>query len=197
MIGTLIKRFLASALSFLLVIGTTPLEIAAQQAEYSGQGAPLSSDELQQLVAPIALYPDSLVAQVLGAASFPDQVTLAANWLQQNSSLTGQPLMYAVDEQQWDPSVKAMAQFPSVLENMAKNLSWTSALGEAYTTQGPEVMSAVQVLRAKAQAAGNLKSGPQIKVVQQSPQVIVIEAANPQVSMSPRTIRRWFTAIPT
>ncbi len=159
MIGTLIKRFLASALSVLLVIGTTPLEIAAQQAGYSGEGVPLSSDELQQLVAPIALYPDSLVAQVLGAASFPDQVSFAANWLQQNSSLTGQPLMYAVNEQQWDPSVKAMTQFPSVLDNMAKNLSWTSALGEAYTTQGPEVMSAVQVLRAKAQAAGNLTSG--------------------------------------
>jgi hypothetical protein len=185
MIGTLIKRFLASALSFLLLIGTTPLEVSAQQAGYSGQGAPLSGDELQQLVAPIALYPDSLVAQVLGAASFPDQVSFAANWLQQNTYLTGQPLMYAVDAQPWDPSVKAMTQFPSVLENMAKNLSWTSALGEAYTTQGAEVMSAVQVLRAKAQAAGNLTSGTQIKVVQQSPQVIVIQAANPQIVYVP------------
>jgi hypothetical protein len=185
MIGMITKQFLATALSFLLVIAGTPLEVGAQQTGYSGQGAPLSGDELQQLVAPIALYPDSLVAQVLGAASFPDQVAFAANWLQQNANLTGQPLMYAVDAQQWDPSVKAMTQFPSVLQNMSKNLSWTSALGEAYTTQGPEVMSAVQLLRAKAQAAGNLASGTQIKIVQQSPQVIVIQSANPQVVYVP------------
>ncbi len=185
MIGNLLKQLLATVLSLLLIITAAPLEVSAQQTGYSGQGAPLSSDELQGLVAPIALYPDSLVAQVLGAASFPDQVSAAANWLQQNSSLTGQPLMYAVDTQPWDPSVKAMTQFPSVLQNMAKNLSWTSALGEAYTTQGPAVMSAVQVLRAKAQAAGNLKSSSQMTVVQQSPQVIVIQAANPQVVYVP------------
>jgi Protein of unknown function (DUF3300) len=185
MIEVLLKQLVATVLSFVLVIATTPLEVEAQQTGYSGQGAPLSGDELQQLVAPIALYPDSLVAQVLGAASFPDQVASAATWLQQNSNLTGQPLMYAVDAQQWDPSVKAMTQFPSVLQNMAKNLSWTSALGEAYTTQGPDVMSAVQVLRAKAQAAGNLKSSPQMVVVQQSPQVIVIQSATPQVVYVP------------
>ena len=131
------KQLLATTLSFLLVVTTTPLELAAQQTGYSGQGVPLSSDELQGLVAPIALYPDSLVAQVLGAASFPDQVAAAANWLQQNSNLTGQPLMYAVDAQPWDPSVKAMTQFPSVLQNMAKNLSWTSALGRGVYDAGP------------------------------------------------------------
>src|SRR5713101_3651445 len=188
MIKILTKQLLSTTLSFLLVIGTTPLDAGAQQtgsAGYSGQGAPLSAEDLQQLVAPIALYPDSLVAQVLGAASFPDQVTAANNWLRQNTYLTGQPLMYAVDAKPWDPGVKAMTQFPSVLENMAKNLSWTSALGEAYATQGPEVMAAVQVLRAKAQAAGNLTSGSQIKVVQQSPQVIVIQSANPQVVYVP------------
>jgi len=136
MIATFVKQILATTLSFLLVITTAPLEAQAQQTGYSGQGAPLSADDLQQLAAPIALYPDSLVAQVLGAASYPDQISAAATWLQQNSFLTGQPLMYAVDGQPWDPSVKAMTQFPSVLDNMAKNLSWTSALGEAYTTQG-------------------------------------------------------------
>ncbi len=185
MIALFIRRLLAFTLSILLAIGVMPLEVAAQQTEYSGQGAPLAGGELQELVAPIALYPDSLVAQILGAAGFPDQVTSAANWLQQNSLLTGQPLMHAVDSQPWDPSVKAMTQFPSVLDNMAKNLSWTSALGEAYATQGPDVMSAVQVLRAKAQAAGNLTSGPQIKVVQQSPQVIVIQSASPEVVYVP------------
>ena len=147
-----------------------PSAAELQQAGYSGQGAPLSAAELQQLVAPIALYPDALVAQVLGAATFPDQVAAASGWLHQNQNLTGATLMQAVDKQPWDPSVKALTQFPSVLDDLAKNLGWTSALGEAYQTQPADVMSAIQVLRAQAMAAGNLKSGPQITVVQQSPQ---------------------------
>jgi Protein of unknown function (DUF3300) len=141
---------------------------------------------LQQLVAPIALYPDALVAQVLGAATFPDQISAAGGWLQQNKNLAGTALMKAVDSQQWDPSVKALTQFPSVLDNLAQNLSWTSSLGEAYHTQPADVMTAVQVLRAKAKAAGNLKSGSQITVVQQSPQVIVIQPTNPQVVYVPQ-----------
>jgi hypothetical protein len=188
MIRTFAKQFLVTTLSFLLIIGTMPLEAGAQQAEpsgYSGQGVPLTAEELQQLVAPIALYPDSLVAQILGAATFPDQIATAASWLQQNSSLTGATLMTTVDGQPWDPSVKALTQFPSVLANLATNLSWTSSLGEAYHTQAADVMSAVQVLRAKALAAGNLKSGPQLSVVQQSPQVIVIQPVNPQVVYVP------------
>ena len=188
MTTNLAKKLLASTLSFLLIIGTMPLEVQAQAAEpstYSGQGVPLTAEELQQLVAPIALYPDSLVAQILGAATFPDQVATAASWLQQNSTLTGTNLMKAVDGQPWDPSVKALTQFPSVLANLATNLSWTSSLGEAYHTQAADVMSAVQVLRAKALAAGNLKSGEQLKVVQESPQVIVIQSVNPQVVYVP------------
>jgi hypothetical protein len=188
MIKTFTKQVLSMALSFLLIIGATPSELTAQQnasTGYSGQGAPLSAEELQQLVAPIALYPDSLVAQILAAATFPDQVATAASWLQQNSQLTGKTLMQTVDGQPWDPSVKALTQFPSVLANLATNLSWTSALGEAYHTQSADVMSAVQFLRAKALAAGNLKSGSQIVVSQQSPQVIVIQPANPQVVYVP------------
>ena len=156
MIRTFTKQLLSTALSFLLVITAVPFEAEGQQPApagstgYSGQGAPLSADELQQLVAPIALYPDALVAQILGAATFPDQVAAASGWLQQNKNLTGTALMQAVDAQPWDPSVKALTQFPSVLDNLAKNLSWTSALGEAYHTQAADVMSAVQVLRAKA-----------------------------------------------
>jgi hypothetical protein len=179
---------LATALSFLLIIGTMPLAAEAQTADsstYSGQGVPLTAEELQPLVAPIALYPDSLVAQILGAATFPDQVAAAASWLQQNSTLTGSTLMNTVDGQPWDPSVKALTQFPSVLANLATNLSWTSSLGEAYHTQAADVMSAVQVLRAKALAAGNLKTSSQLTVVQQSPQVIVIQPANPQVVYVP------------
>jgi hypothetical protein len=190
MIRTSTKQLLPTALSFLLVIATTPLEARAQSAPTgsagsSGQAAPLSADELQQLVAPIALYPDALVAQILGAATFPDQVAYADSWLHQNQNLTGNTLMQAVDAQPWDPSVKALTQFPSVLDNLAKNLNWTSALGEAYGTQQADVMFAIQVLRGKAEAAGNLKSGSQITVVQQSPQVIVIQPANPQVVYVP------------
>ena len=193
MIITFAKQLLSMTLSLLLVITTVPSDVGAQEqasapsasSGYSGQGAPLSAEDLQQLVAPIALYPDALVAQVLGAATFPDQVAFAVSWLQQNSSLTGKKLMKAVDAQSWDPSVKALTQFPSVLANLATNLSWTSALGEAYHTQAADVMGAVQFLRAKALAADNLKSSPQLTVVQQSPQVIVIQSANPQVVYVP------------
>ena len=181
------KQVVAAALSYLLTVTAVPSVSVGQQPSsgYSGQGAPLSADELQQLAAPIALYPDALVAQILGGATFPDQIATANNYLLYNSNLSAASLMQAVDAQPWDPSVKALTQFPSVLDNLAKNLSWTSALGEAYHTQPTDVMAAVQVLRAKAYAAGNLKSGSQITVVQQSPQVIVIQPTNPQVVYVP------------
>src|SRR6202789_1769484 len=191
MIRTFMKKLLSTLLSFLLAFTSVPIKAVGQQpaptgsSGYSGQGTPLSADQLQQLVAPIALYPDALVAQVLGAATFPDQIAVANNWLQQNKNLTGTPLMQAVDKQQWDPSVKALTQFPSVLDNLAKNLAWTSSLGEAYHNQTTDVMTAIQTLREKAKAAGNLKSGPQITVVQQTPQTIVIQPTNPQIVYVP------------
>jgi Protein of unknown function (DUF3300) len=187
MITSFAKQLLATSLSVLLLVGTIPLDVAAQapQQGYSGQGVPLTAEELQQLAAPIALYPDALVAQVLAAATFPDQVAAAESWIQYHSYLTGSALMAAVDQQQWDPAVKALSQFPSVLANMATNLTWTSSLGEAYHTQSADVMTAIQVLRAKAYAAGNLKSSTQLSVVQQSPQVIVIQPVNPQVVYVP------------
>jgi Protein of unknown function (DUF3300) len=186
MIKTLMKQFLSTTLSMLL-IGAVPFEAGAQtgQPGYSGQGVPLTADELQQLAAPIALYPDALVAQVLAAATFPDQIAAAESWYQYHSNLTGSTLMAAIDAQPWDPAVKALTQFPSVLGNMASNLTWTSSLGEAYHTQSGDVMTAIQVLRAKAYAAGNLKSSTQLAVVQQSPQVIVIQPVNPQVVYVP------------
>jgi hypothetical protein len=157
-------------------------------AEASGgtEGAPMSKEELQSLAAPIALYPDSLVAQILTAATFPDQVAIANYWLEQNKSLTGSGLMQAVDKQSWDSSVKALTEFPSVLDNMAKNLTWTSSLGEAYHNQQSEVMAAIQTLRAQAKEKGTLKSSSQITVVQQSPQTIVIQPANPQIVYVPQ-----------
>ena len=148
--------------------------------------APLPADQLDALVAPIALYPDALVAQVLAAAAMPDEVTAANQWLAQNSSLTGAALEQAVDQQEWDPSVKALTQFPSVLANLASNLSWTSSLGQAFHFQQADVMSAVQVMRAKAQAAGTLQSTSQITVTTPAPNTIVIQPANPQVVYVPQ-----------
>jgi len=145
-----------------------------------------SSDQLNALVAPIALYPDGLVAQILAASTFPDQVAIADYWLHQNSNLTGEALAQAVDQQSWDPSVKALTQFPTVLDNLAKNLAWTSSLGQAFHNQQSDVMAAVQAMRAKAQAAGTLQSTSQVTVTQQSPNVIVIQPANPQVVYVPQ-----------
>jgi len=193
------RKILSYMLSFVLVAITMPLQsgalvIGQQQQEppasssspeYAGQGAPMTAQELQSLVAPIALYPDALVAQILSAATYPDQIAVANSWLRQNKNLTGSALGKAVNAQSWDPSVKALTQFPSVLNNMAQNMVWTSQLGEAYHNQSSDVMTAVQTLRAQAKAAGNLKSGSQITVVQQSPQTIVIQPTNPQVVYVP------------
>jgi Protein of unknown function (DUF3300) len=138
------------------------------------------------LVAPIALYPDALVAQVLSGSTFPDQVALAQKWLQNHQNLSGKKRMKEVDKQSWDPSVKALTQFPSVLNNMAQNLAWTSELGEVYHSQPKDVIEAVQVLRAKAKAAGALQSNAQIKVVQESPNTIIIQPADPQIVYVPQ-----------
>jgi hypothetical protein len=145
----------------------------------------MSASELQGLVAPIALYPDQLVAAILGAATFPDQVAVASYWLQQNKKLEGKDLTKEVDKQTWDSSVKALTAFPTVLDNLAKNLAWTSSLGEAYHNQQADVMKAVQTLRAQAKEKGNLKTTSEITVVQPAPQTIVIQPANPQVVYVP------------
>ena len=135
-------------------------------------------------MAPIALYPDSLVAQVLAASTFPAQIVEADRWLQNNSTLKGDALAQAVDQMSWDPSVKALTAFPTVLGNMDKNLSWTSSLGDAYYNQQQDVMDAVQFMRQKAQSAGNLKSTDQ-QTVQSQGSDIVIQPANPQVVYVP------------
>src|SRR5208282_2727874 len=193
MIATDAKKILSVVLSFLLVTVSPQIlygyqASASAPADDSGnptEAAPQSASELQALVAPIALYPDALVAQILTAATFPDQVAIANYWLEENKNLSGKDLMKAVGKQSWDASVKALTEFPSVLDNLAKNLTWTSSVGEAYHNQQAEVMTAIQTLRAQAKAAGNLKSSPQVTVVQQSPQVIVIQPANPQIVYVP------------
>jgi len=122
---------------------------------------PPTADQLYQLVGPIALFPDKLVAQVLAASSYPDQVTAADNWLAQNKNLKGQPLQDAANQQPWDVSVKGLTQFPGVLDQMAHNIPWTSALGDAYVNDPTDVMNAIQVMRQRAAASGNLKSNKQ------------------------------------
>src|SRR5215471_14793252 len=190
MILSLGKRILLLLMPCILAWSTASIDASAQQStespSYNGQGAPLTAQELQSLVAPIALYPDALVAQILSAATFTDQVAYAEDWLQQNKALSGQALLDAVNQQSWDPSVKALTQFPSVLDNMAKNLAWTSSLGEAYHDQRSEVMTAIQTLRAQAKTKGALKSSSQITVTQQSPDVIVIQPASPQIVYVPQ-----------
>lgn len=163
----------------------------AQPTTYGSQSpapapAPLSADQLDSLVAPIALYPDALVAQVLAAAANPDQIAYADDWVAQNRNLTGQALAQAVDQQSWDPSVKALTQFPSVLDNLAHNLSWTSSLGQAFANQQADVMAAVQTMRSRAQAAGTLQSNSQITVSTPAANTIVIQPANPQVVYVPQ-----------
>lgn len=148
------------------------------------ESAPLSQEEFDQLVAPIALYPDALVAQVLAASAYPTEIVEAHRWLQQNSTLKGQALAQAVDQQPWDPSVKALIQFPAVLAMMDQNLSWTSALGAAYTNEPQGVTTAVQAMRRRAQQAGNLQSTPKQSVTDDG-QAIVIEPASPEVVYVP------------
>ena len=194
-----VKLFLASVLSCALILATSGCASMAtywgepavqnqevQAAAPSGiQPAQMTAEQLQQLVAPIALYPDELVAQILAASTYPTEIVEAERWLQQNSSLKGAQLAGEVDKQSWDPSVKALTQFPSVLANMDKNLSWTSALGDAYFNNQQDVLNAVQVMRTRAQAAGTLKTTPQQNVTTQG-QTIIIEPANPQVVYVPQ-----------
>src|ERR1700734_2007664 len=197
---TRVSKLLALALAAALALATIPLPAMAQDAQDAqnapptqpGQTDPAAQQpytaqtpqQLQQLVAPIALYSDSLVAQVLAASTFPDQVVEADRWVQANPNLKDQALADAVNNQPWDPSVKALCAFPSVLGNMDKNLSWTSSLGDAYYNQQQDVMNAIQVMRQKAQQNGALSSTSQ-QTVETQGSTIVIQPANPQVVYVP------------
>ncbi len=152
--------------------------------EGAASGSAPTAQELQQLVSPIALYPDTLVAQILAGSTYPSQIVEAARFVKDNPNLKGQALTQAVNQQSWDPSVKSLTQFPSVLGNMNKNLSWTSALGDAYYNDPQAVLKEIQHLRAMAKQAGNLKTTPQ-QTVTQNGQTIIIQPANPQVIYVP------------
>lgn len=151
----------------------------------------LSHQQLDSLTAPIALYPDALLAQVLMAATFPQDVQSAAAWSKANPKLQGDDAVKAVASQPWDPSVQSLVAFPQVLATMASKPDWVTQIGNAFLAQPNDVMDSVQRLRAQAQKAGNLKSNQQQKIVVQpatntaTTQTIVIEPANPQVVYVP------------
>src|SRR5262249_34992073 len=140
---------------------------AFAQSEGGAEVGP-THDQLLQLVAPIALYPDALVAQILAGATYPTQIVEAARLVKSNAGLKADALADAVNQQSWDPSVKALTQFPSVLDNMNQNLSWTSSLGDAYYNAPQEVLGAIQELRQRAQEAGTLKTTSQQTVTTDS-----------------------------
>jgi hypothetical protein len=141
-------------------IGTLP----AQEPVAPPPDQVLTPDQLQNLVAPIALYPDPLLGQILAASTYPLEVVEAWQWLQKNPGLTGAVLTSAVQQENWDPSVQALVVFPDVLKQLNADVNWTTNLGNAFLAQQQEVMDAVQALRQKAQQAGKLESTPQEQV---------------------------------
>ncbi len=149
-----------------------------------GQVQPLDAQQLEQLVAPIALYPDTLLAQILTASTYPAQVADADRWLQAQGYASSAQIAAGADAEPWDPSVKAMTAFPQVLAEMDRNLDWTTSLGNAYYNQPQDLLEAVQVLRQRAQAAGNLESNPGEAVSDQQGN-IVLAPVNPQVVYVP------------
>ena len=156
----------------------------------AGYGAPASGyqpqgpEQLDQLVAPIALYPDSLVAQVLAAATYPAQVAGAQQFLLQNRSYPPEQLAELANTQPWDPSVKALVAFPQVVDTMNRNMDWTTQLGNAYYNQPQDVLGAVQAMRQRAYAAGELRPTPQL-AVNYAPGAIVIAPVNPAIVYVP------------
>jgi Protein of unknown function (DUF3300) len=164
-----------------LVLASMPDGLAyptgASSSQQPPQAAQQSPEQLQQLVAPIALYPDPLIGQILAAATYPTEVVEAQQWMQQNHGLTGDALAKEVDKQSWDPSVKALTQFPAVLANLNQNLAWTSELGDAYVNQQQDLTQAIQMMRQRAKNAGTLKSTPQESVTTEG-ETIVIQPAS-------------------
>jgi len=183
--------FRLAALPLCMALALAPA--AAQQPAPSTAAAnpaakTFSQQDLDQLLAPIALYPDALLAQIFMASTYPLEVVEAARWSKANSKLTGKALEDAMTKQTWDPSVKSLTSVPQVLAQMNEKLDWTQRLGDAFLAQQQEVMATVQSLRAKADAAGNLKSNEQMvvkKETQATQTVYVVESPKPDVVYVP------------
>jgi hypothetical protein len=182
------KTFFARALAwFVVALMALPPGVVAQQPQQTQQAASSSTfkpEELEQLCAPIALHPDSLVSQILMASTYPLEVVQAERWAKQNASLKGDALAKALEGQDWDPSVKSLVNFSQVLTMMSEKLDWTTKLGDAFIADQKSVLDTIQRLRAKAQASGNLKTTKEQTVVVEE-KIIKIEPANPQVVYVP------------
>src|SRR5882672_1171854 len=153
---------------------------------------PFKKEELESILAPIALYPDALLAQIFMASTYPLEIVEAARWSKANPSVTGDAVAGAVQKETWDPSVKSLCAFPTELAKMNEKIDWTQKLGDAFLAQQKEVMQAVQILRNKAKETGNLKSTKEVTVKEEpapagatTPQTIIIESPDPEVVYVP------------
>ena len=177
------NRLFARTLIWIIAISLMmPAGVFAQGT--GGSQKVFKQEELEQMLAPIALYPDDLIAQILMASTYPLEIVTAARWVKANPNLKGNQLTAALEKQDWDPSVKSLVNFPSVLNMMNDKLDWTQKLGDAFLAQQKDVMNTIQKLRSKAQAQGTLKTTKEQKVVVQQ-QEIVIVPADPQVIYVP------------
>ncbi|HET9296303.1 MAG TPA: DUF3300 domain-containing protein, partial [Candidatus Binatia bacterium] len=178
----LAKRLFARGFVWLMVLllAITPGVIAQQ----SDTAAVFKPEELEQILAPIALHPDTLVTQILMAATYPLEVVQAERWIKQNASLKGEALTAALEKQQWDPSVKSLVNFPQVVTMMSEQLEWTQKVGDAFLADQKQVLDTIQSLRAKAQASGNLQTTQEQTIIVEE-KIIKIEPANPQVVYVP------------
>jgi len=169
----------------LILLLAAPPAAMGQDAGGASQST-LTEEQLTQMVAPIALYPDELLSQILMASTYPLEVVQASRWVKQNKGLKEDALAKALEKLPWDPSVKSLVNFPQVLDMMNEKLDWTATLGDAFLSQPKEVMSMVQKLRAKAETEGNLKTTAEQKVVvEKETQTIIIQPASPQVVYVP------------
>ena len=190
-VKTLPARLLASLLAALIAVASiaSAQETPAPAATPAAPEKPtFSQQDLERIVAPIALYPDSLLAQIMMAATYPLEIVQAARWVQANPGLKDKALEDALAKQPWDPAVKSITAVPDVLKQMNDNLEWTQKLGDAFLAQRADVMNTVQTLRSKAAAEGNLKSSEQQTVkteTVESKTVYVIESAKPEVVYVP------------
>ena len=183
-----LKSIQVAVIWVLVVLFMAPATIFAQDAQSGAKK--FSQEQLDQMIAPIALYPDSLLAQILMAATYPLEVVMAERWVKQSKGLQGDQLNDALDKQTWDTSVKALVPFPEVLVMMSDKLDWTQMVGDAFLAQESDVMDTVQQLRQRAYAANNLKSSEKQQVTIEE-NVIRIEPANPQVIYVPAYDPSW------
>jgi len=169
----------------LVLTGALLLFQPAGRAQEGSSVQGFSASQLEQLVAPVALYPDSLLMQVYMAATYPLEVVEADRWASKNPNLSGDALDEAVKGQDWDISVKSLCHFPEVLARMADNLDWTQDVGDAFLGQQADLLDATQRMRQKAYDSGNLKSGQEQSVAVQQDKIIVIEPSSPEVVYVP------------